>query len=153
MENIKIETFKVIGISVRTTNANGQSATDIGKLWDKFISEGIIEKIPNKIDRTLFSIYTDYEGDHTQPYTTLLGCKVESFDIIPNGMVARSFEGGNYTKFVAKGDLQKGAVYLEWLKIWEMDLNRTYTADFEIYGERAQSPSNAEVDIFIAIKE
>lgn len=153
MENIKIETFKVIGISVRTTNANGQSAIDIGKLWDKIISEGIIEKIPNKIDRRLFSIYTDYEGDHTQPYTTLLGCKVENFDIIPSGMVARSFEGGDYTKFVAKGDLQNGAVYLEWLKIWEMDLNRTYTADFEIYGEIAQNLTNTEVDICVAIKE
>lgn len=153
MENNKIEPFKVIGISVRTTNEKGQSAADIGKLWNKFMSEGIIEKIPNKIDHTIFSIYTDYESDHTKPYTTILGCKVENFDIIPNGMIAKSFEGGNYTKFVSKGDLQKGAVYLEWLKIWEMDLKRTYTADFEIYGKKAQNPTNAEVDIFVAIKE
>jgi predicted transcriptional regulator YdeE len=33
-----------------------------------------------------------------------------------------------------------------------MDLDRSYTADFEIYGEKAQNPENAEVDIFIAVK-
>jgi predicted transcriptional regulator YdeE len=33
-----------------------------------------------------------------------------------------------------------------------MDLGRTFTADFEIYGEKAQDPSDAEVDILIAVK-
>ena len=153
MEKVNIDKFKIIGISVRTTNENGQSATDIGKLWNKFMSEGIIEKIPNKIDNTIFSIYTDYESDHTKPYTTLLGCKVENLDIIPDGMTSKTFQSGNYVKFVSKGDLTKGAVFAEWSKIWEMDLDRKYTADFEIYGEKAQNPTNAEVDIFVAIKE
>ncbi|MFT4644864.1 MAG: putative transcriptional regulator YdeE [Planctomycetota bacterium] len=33
-----------------------------------------------------------------------------------------------------------------------MDLDRTYTADFEIYGEKVQNPQDAEVDIMIAVK-
>lgn len=150
MNTIKIEPFKVIGISVRTTNENGQSATDIGELWNKFMSEGIIERIPNKIDNVILSIYTDYEGDYTKPYTTLLGCKVENLNKIPKGMIGKEFEGGSYSKFTAKGDLTKGAVFGEWSKIWGMDLNRRYTADFEIYGEKAENPTNAEVDIFVA---
>jgi len=153
MEKVNIKAFTVIGISVRTTNENGQSAKDIGELWNKFMSEGIIEKIPNKIDNTILSIYTDYESDHTKPYTTLLGCKVENLNEIPKGMIGMEFKGGIHTKFTAKGDLTKGAVYVEWSKIWKMDLKRTYTADFEIYGEKAQNPTNAEVDIFVAIKE
>lgn len=154
MKNIKIEGFKVIGITVRTSNQNGQAATDIGGLWNKFMSENISEKIPNKIDNEIYSIYTDYQGYNTEPYTTLLGCKVENLDEIPQGMEGKSFEGGSYTKFTAKGDLTKGAVFNAWLKIWEMgkDLDRCYTADFEIYGEKAQNPSNGEVDIFVAIK-
>ncbi|MCD4747573.1 MAG: GyrI-like domain-containing protein [Bacteroidales bacterium] len=151
MNTIKIEPFKVIGISVRTTNENGQSAIDIGELWNKFMSEGIVEKIPNKIDNTIFSIYTDYESDYTKPYTTLLGCKVENLNKIPKGMTGKEFKGGSYRKFTAKGDLVKGAVFGEWSKIWEMDLNRKYSADFEIYGEKAQNPTDAEVDIFVAI--
>ena len=153
MEKVSIKTFQVIGISVRTTNEKGQSSKDIGELWNKFITENILDKIPNKIDNTIYSIYTDYESDHTKPYTTILGCKVESVDTIPNGMIAKTFNRGNYTKFVSKGDLTKGAVYEEWLKIWEMDLEREYSADFEVYGEKAQNPSDAEVDIFVAVKE
>ena len=153
MNKVTVKTFKVIGISVRTTNENGQSAKDIGKLWNKFMAEGILDKIPNKIDNTIYSIYTEYESDHTKPYTTILGCKVENIDEIPNGMVALTIKGGNYAKFISKGDLTKGAVYKEWTKIWNTDLNRKYTTDFEVYGEKAQNPTNAEVEIFVALKD
>ena len=153
MKKLEIKAFKVIGISVRTTNENGQSAKDIGELWNKFMTEGILNKIPNKVDNTIYSIYTDYEKDHTKPYTTILGCKVENLEVIPNGMIAKKIESGNYTKFVSKGDLTKGVVVQEWSKIWNSDLERVYTADFEVYGENAQNPKDAEVDIFVAIKE
>ncbi len=152
MNKKNIETFTIIGIAVKTTNENGQSAKDIGALWNKFMSEGILSQIPNKIDNTIYSIYTDYEGDYTQPYTTILGCRVKSTDVIPNGMVAKTIQGGNYAKFVTKGDLTKGAIYEEWSKIWNADLDRLYTADFEVYGEKAQNPTDAEVEIFVAVK-
>lgn len=153
MGNVKIEAFKVIGISVRTSNQNGQAAQDIGALWEKFMSEGIPDQIPNKIDNAIYAVYTDYEGDYTQPYTTLLGCKVASLESIPEGMTGKSFKGGNYLKFNASGDLNKGVVYAEWSKIWKLDLNRSYTADFEVYGEKAMNPKEASVDIFIAKQE
>lgn len=152
MNNVKIEPFKVIGIAVRTTNENNQAATDIPVLWDKLMSENILNTIPNKIDTTIYSIYTDYEKDHTKPYTTILGCKVENLDHIPEGMVGKSFEGGDYVKFITKGNLSEGLVINEWMKIWNMDLNRIFTADFEMYGEKAQNPADAEVDILIAIQ-
>ncbi len=152
MKNVKIEPFKVIGIAVRTTNENGQAGKDIPVLWEKMINEDILNSIPNKVDNTIYSIYTDYEKDHTKPYTTVLGCKVENLDEIPTGMVGYSFDGGDYLKFTAKGDLSKDLVINEWIKIWNMDLRRIFTADFEVYGEKAQNPSDAEVDIFIAVK-
>ena len=48
----------------------------------------------------------------------------------------------------------KNIVYDKWVNIWDMDktLDRTYTADFEIYGEKAQDMSNAEVDIYVSVK-
>lgn len=152
MNNVKIEPFKVIGIAVRTTNEDDQAAKDIPVLWEKFMQENVLENIPNKIDKTIYSIYTDYEKDHTKPYTTLLGCKVESLDHIPEGMIGKAFEGGDYIQFTAKGNLKEGLVINEWLKIWNMDLPRIFTADFERYGEKAQNPSDAEVDILIAVK-
>ncbi len=152
MNKVKVEPFKVIGISVRTTNESGQAGKDIPLLWEKMISEDMPNSIPNRIENTIYSIYTDYEKDHTKPYTTVLGCKVESLDYIPEGMVGYSFDGGDYVKFTTKGDLSKDLVINEWLKIWEMDMGRLFTADFEVYGEKAQNPSDAEVEIFIAVK-
>ena len=147
----QIASFSVIGISVRTTNENGQSGTDIPALWEKFMSEGILEKIPNKVDHTLYCIYTDYEKDHTKPYTTILGCKVSDLTEIPDGMVSKTFSEASYERFVATGNLMHGAVFDEWTKIWDSDLNRSFTADFEVYDSRSQDPENAEVDIFVAV--
>lgn len=152
METAKKEGFKIIGIKVRTTNENGQSAKDIGQLWEKFMAENTAEKIPNKVAASIFSVYTNFEKDHTKPYDTILGCKVSTLNEIPNGMVGQEFEGGNFTKFIAKGNLAQGAVYKTWTEIWNQDLDRTYTVDYEVYGEKAQDPTNAEVEIFVAVK-
>jgi predicted transcriptional regulator YdeE len=153
MQTVRIRPFKIIGISIRTTNKNGQASKEIAELWGKFMSENILTKIPNKVDNEIYSLYTDYESDHTKPYTAVLGCKVENLENIPNGMVGKSFDGGTYIKTTAKGDLMEGLVVNQWSKIFEMELNRTYDADFEIFGEKAQNPSDAEVDFYVGIKQ
>src|ERR1035437_3730910 len=152
MDIQKIQGFSVIGIAVLTTNENGQSSNDIPALWNKFMLEGIIEKISNKIDSSIYCIYTEYEKDHTKPYTTILGCNVSDLDTIPDGMIGKTFEEGIYTKYIAKGNILQGMVFDEWTKIWNSDISRAFTADFEVYGEKAQDPENAEVDIFVAVK-
>mgnify|MGYP001207990107 CR=1 FL=1 len=153
MSKIKIEPFIVIGISVRTTNESNQAATDIADLWGKFMSENILGAIPNKIDNTVYSIYTDYESDHTKPYTAILGCKVSSLNSIPEDMIGKSFDGGNYVKLSAKGDLMKGLIVNKWTEIWKMDLERAFTTDFEVFGEKAQNPADAEIDFYVALRQ
>lgn len=153
MDIQKIDSFSVIGITIRTTNENNQAAQDIPALWQKFMSENIIEQIPNKINQTLYCIYTDYEKDYTKPYTTILGCKVSNLEQIPVGMIGKTFATSNYQKHIAKGNIMQGIVFEAWLKIWNTDIPRAYTADFEVYGERTQNPADAEVDIFIAVNE
>lgn len=147
-----IQKFNVIGISVRTTNENGQSGRDIPALWSQFMSEEIQSKIPNKVSEDLFCIYTDYEKDHTKPYTTILGCKVESLDVVPENMIGKTIESANYKELIAKGNLSEGIVFNKWLEIWNSDLDRSFTADFEVYGEKIQNPENAEVAIYIALQ-
>jgi predicted DNA-binding transcriptional regulator YafY len=151
MSSQKIEKFNIIGLSVRTTNENGQATQDIPKLWNKFMSEGIIAKIPNKVDNTIYCIYTDYEKDFTKPYTTFLGCRVTSLDDIPSEMVAKTIEGGTYSSIIAKGNIMQGMVFDAWTKIWNSNMDRAYTADFEVYGDKAQNPLDAEVEIFLSI--
>ena len=137
-----IQKFNVIGISIRTTNEDGQSGKDIPALWNKFMTEEIQGKIPNKVSEDIFCIYTDYEKDHTKPYTTILGCKVENLDNIPENMVGKTIESADYEELIAKGNLSDGIVYNKWLEIWNSDLNRSFTADFEIYGSKTQNPEN-----------
>ena len=152
MQKVTIEPFKLIGISIRTTNENGKAAKEIAELWGKFMSEGILEKIPNKVNPEVYSMYTDYESDHTQPYTAILGCKVSSIGTIPDGMIAKEIQGGLYAKTSANGDLMKGLVVNKWAEIFKLDLDRMYSTDFELFGEKAQDPSKAEVEFYIAIK-
>lgn len=153
MQQVKVAPFQMIGLAIRTSNANGQAAQEIGQLWNKFLSSEALAKIPNRMDDTVYSLYTDYEGDHTQPYTVVLGCQVTHLDQVPEGMVARSFGGGNYVKMSARGDLQQGVVVQQWQKIWAMDLDRAYTADFEVFGAKARNPKDAEVDFFVSIQK
>ena len=152
MEKQTLKSFYVLGIAVRTSNENGQSGKDIPALWNQFMSEGILDKIPNKLDHTVYSIYTEYEEDYTKPYTTVLGCKVSSLDTIPEGMKGITIAEGDYIRCTVKGNMMEGIVFHEWTRIWNSDIPRSYTTDFEVYGEKAQNPADAEVDIFLAIK-
>lgn len=152
MEKVKIEPFEMIGISVRTTNDNGQGAKDIAALWDRFLSEQMLAKIPNKIDDTIYSLYTEYEGDHTMPYTAILGCKVSDLSLVPENMQGKYISGGHYIKITAQGDLTQGLIVNEWLKIFQMKLDRAFTADFEMFAAKAQNPLDAEVDFLVSIK-
>lgn len=151
MDTHTIKKIHIIGITVRTTNENGQSGVDIPKLWQTFLMENCIDQIPNKIDNTVYCLYTDYEKDHTKPYTTILGCRVENLSVVPSNMTGKTIEQATYAKYTAQGNLAEGVVFNEWVKIWNTDLPRAFTADFEIYGQGSQNPENAEVDIFIAL--
>lgn len=151
MQNVRIEAFHIIGIAVRTTNENNQAAGEIAALWGRFLNENTLEAIPNKVNNNVYSLYTDYEGDHTQPYTAILGCAVNNLDDIPEGMVSKTIEGGNYVKISAHGDLTKGLIVVEWTKIWGMDLDRAFTADYELFDENEKNPTDARVDFLVAV--
>jgi predicted transcriptional regulator YdeE len=146
--------FKIIGISTKTSNRNGEAANDIGALWGQFISENLLEKIPNQIDSDILCIYTDYESDYTGKYTCLLGLKVSSLDTIPEELTGREFKGGNFQTFLAKGELPQ-AIVDTWQQIWDENqtLNRSYTYDYEVYDERSRQGIDSEVEIFIAKNE
>lgn len=152
MKKTKVEAFKIIGISVRTSNVNGKAAQDIPALWQKFMAQETAKNIPNLIDESAYAVYTNYEGDHMKPYDTIIGCKVSSLDKIPDGMVGHEITGGTYAEFLSKGDLMQGAVISTWTEIWNTpDLKRVYSSDFELYDQRAKDMSNAEVPILVAI--
>lgn len=145
--------FKIIGISVRTTNKNGMSHNDIPMLWQKFFAENVFDKIPNKISNDIIAIYTDYKSNFQDDYTTIIGCKVEDIENIPDGLIGREFPSDNFKKFVAIGKMPQ-AVFQKWCEIWNNDLQleRKYTYDFEVYGEKPHKGDASEVEIYLAVK-
>lgn len=152
MENIKIGALNIVGISTRTANTNGKADQEIPKLWQKFMSENLAAKVPNKVNETIYALYSDYEGDHTQPYTLTIGYNVSSLDNIPEDFTVKLVPEANYAKFTSKGDLTKDAIINTWMEIWNANLDRSFTADLEIYDDRAINPKHGIADVLVGIK-
>jgi predicted transcriptional regulator YdeE len=142
--------FHIIGIFVRTSNVNNKSLKDIGDLFGRFISQNISEKIPDKINGDIYCVYTDYETDYNGPYTTIIGCKVSSLKEIPIGLIGKTIPESKYQVYTSTGKLSE-SLAKTWEGIWNTELDRRYSADFDIYGEKARDFENAEVDTYVAI--
>ena len=152
-EEITLEAFTVVGISVRTTNQNHKSQEDITKLWESFLLNGVVQSIKNKISDDIYCIYTDYQSDYTGEYTTLIGYKVSDTKGIPTNksLVIKDFPACKYLKYTSEGELPY-VVGKTWAHIWQSNANRAYITDFDIYGEEAKDPQNAKVTTFLSIK-
>ncbi|MGB5025253.1 MAG: GyrI-like domain-containing protein [Saprospiraceae bacterium] len=147
---LEIQEFKVVGISVRTTNENERSQKDIGELWGKFMGQNIIDQIPNKDSLDIYCIYTDYESDFNSPYTTILGCRVKSFDNIPDDFISLSIPTAKYRVYNSTGKLPD-CVVMTWINIWQSGIERKFIADFDLYGQSAQDREHAKIETYVSI--
>lgn len=152
MKQTERKATKVIGMAVKTINAPEHAGIDIPALWEKFMSSNLSDQLPNRMTDDIYCVYCKYEGDHTAPYTTLIGHEVPINEPLKKGLVEIQIPASKYAVFKAEGDLTGGAVFETWTKIWQTDLDRTYSADFEIYGKDATNPQNGKIDIFVGIK-
>ncbi len=146
-EIVELEEKIVEGIAIKTSNQDAKSIQDIGETWQKLFVNGIYEKIQNKVNNKTIGLYTEYEGDFTKPYTFVAGAEVsvktENCKII---------EKGKYAKFIITGDVQN-SVGQAWQEIWNMDLKRKYTCDFEEYQNNSEDMQNQEIHIYIALED
>lgn len=150
---IQKPSIQVIGIECRTSNTLEAGPYDIPKHWEKFYKDDIMNRIPNKTSNEIIALYCDYEGDYTQPYSLVIGCQVSSIDDIPEGMVAKTIPSGSYAIFRAIGK-HPNALIETWGHIWQQtNLKRTYTGDYEVYGDKFISASPKEVGVYIAIED
>jgi len=150
-ETLELPRFFIVGISVRTTNKDGQSQKDIGDLWGKFMGQNIKAQIHNKESVDTYCVYTDYESDFNGKYTTILGCKVKSLDSIPAGMIGIAVAPTTFRVYISKGKIPE-CVVNTWMGIWKEQPERKYTADFDVYGPKAQDIANAEVETYLSVK-
>ena len=155
---VEQEGFTVVGIAVRTSNAEQMTAArPIGTLWARLFKEGVLAAIPNKADGSIVAVYSEYASDKDGEYTYLLGARVKKVAGVPAGMTVLKVPGGRYAVFTSeRGPVEKVVVEM-WRRVWGTPNNalggdRSYQADFEVYDQRAENPTDAVVDLYVAVR-
>ncbi len=149
--------LKLIGIKGRTDNGKELKGQGIIPLyWDRFYSEQIICKIPNKSGNgAVIAVYCEFETDDSGPYSFFIGVEVDSFANVPKGMESLLVPGSKYLEIsTQRGKLQEIGIQV-WQTIWKNQAlreKRSFIADLEVYGGDAQDPENARFDIYLGIK-
>ena len=157
---VTLKPFQVVGITASTNNAKeaGPDAI-IPSLWRQFMSQDLLNKIPGRVDQSIYAVYTDYVSDANGQYTIIIGAKVAPVPnpMFPEGMVVKTVPAGRFAVFTSeRGPAAKVAVET-WKRIWAYYQSpehgrRAYQADFEVYDPHAGSPNDAQVTIYIGIK-
>ncbi len=151
-EIVELEEKVVEGIRIKTTNQDGKSMQDIGMTWQKLFANGIYEKIPNKVNGKTIGLYTEYEGDYINPYIFIAGAEVSQSVGVNKEIESIVIPKGKYAKFVIIGDVQN-SVGQAWQEIWNMDLKRKYTCDFEEYQNNSEDMQKQEIHIYIGVED
>jgi len=137
-----------IGLPLRTDNTEAHTA--IPAHWGRFYSENVLAKIPKRLNGDVLAVYTEYEKDHTKPYTMILGCETASLDEIPEGLVGIEIPAARYAVFTSNGPHPDALIQI-WQSVWNGDLDRSFTADFELYPAQFDPVKNPQAKVFIAI--
>lgn len=141
----------IAGISVRTINKNGQSKKDMMALWQRFMQNNLAGQIHDKASEAVCCVYTDYEADYKGYYTAVLGCKVNSINNLPDGFTGVTVPAGRYQVCYLAGNAHD-SVLTAWQEIWDSEIERKYTADYEVYNFNTKSVGEAEMKIYLAVR-
>jgi predicted transcriptional regulator YdeE len=151
--------FSVIGICVRTSNAKETTSDGvIGKQWQKFFQEGVLQQIPNKVDSSIYAVYSDYASDKNGEYSLTLGARVPDGSAVPAGLVLKTVHAGSYAVVTSDQGPVAKVVVSAWQRVWEMEDKhalggaRAYQTDYEFYDQRAANPQDSQVDLYIGLK-
>lgn len=149
-ETTNLPMFYIAGISIRTINKDGQAGQDIGALWQQFTQGNFADKLEDKEGNELYCVYTDYESDHNDYYTAILGCKVTSIEYLPEGFVGKAIPAAKYRVYDPKGKFPE-SIGATWQHIWQDEINRTYTSDFDVYNLNEKGFEHTEFKVYVAV--
>ena len=96
-----------------------------------------------------------YAGNDARgPYTFMTGARISSGNALPPGISAIKIPAGRYAVFLTEKGLVGKVVPQAWQRIWSQTedspaAHRAFQADFEVYGQRAADPQNAQVEIYV----
>lgn len=134
----------VVGVSAVTGSSDPNMGYIIGGLWEKLYQGGINETIKNKVNEYAIGLYSDYDADQ---YCVTAGNQVSKAE--NPGLTVKIIPAGRYAKFTVHGHMEK-AVAEAWGRIWQLELDRSFTGDFEEYLNCDYE--NCDIDIYVALK-
>lgn len=143
-EIVQLGQKTIVGVSGITGNHDPRVSEVIGGLWQQLYQEGVSARIEHKANGYAIGLYSDYADDK---YCVTVGHEVTAPGT--DELTVKVIPAGNYARFSIRGHIV-GAVVDAWNAIWTMDLDRSFTGDFEEYvnGDR----EHAEINIYIALK-
>ncbi|MFR5367528.1 GyrI-like domain-containing protein [Intestinibacter bartlettii] len=147
-EIVNLKQKTLVGLSARTSNDSLDMGNVIGGLWENFYTGGIHEQIKNRVNEFAIGLYSDYTEDK-KGYCITVGNEVSNVDENNKDLDVKIIPAGKYAKFSICGNMVT-AVAEAWQQIWDMDLDRSFTGDFEEY--KNSEVENAEIDIYVALK-
>ena len=149
-EIVNLKEKILFGLSATTSNTSEDMGQVIGGLWENFYKNGINEKLKNRVNDFSIGLYSDYAGEN---YLVTVGNEVSSEEddkLIKNyNLTKKIIPAGKYARFSIRGNMVT-AVAEAWQQIWEMNLDRSFVADFEEY--KNVEIDDAEIDIYVALK-
>lgn len=134
----------VVGVSATTGNNDPDMSKIIGGLWEKLYYGGVNAAIQNKVNEYAVGLYSDYAGDR---YCVTAGNEVSKAE--NPELSVKIIPAGKYAKFSVHGHMER-AVAKAWGEIWQMELDRSYTADFEEY--RSCDFEECDIDLYVALR-
>lgn len=143
-EVVNLEQKIVVGVSAITGNSDPEMGNVIGGLWGKLYGDGVNAVIKNKVNEYAIGLYSDYAGDR---YCVTAGNEVSRAE--NPELTVKTIPAGKYAKFSVHGHMER-AVAEAWASIWQMDLDRSFTGDFEEYLNC--DFENCDIDIYVALR-
>lgn len=153
MQTIDLPAFQIFGVQTRTSNADEQTlkTARLPLLWHDVHTE-LVPELP--ADAPVYGVYAGYESDQDGAYTVTAGAdqKPEKCTL---DLVEITVPAGRYVVFTGKGKMPETVIRV-WLDIWDyfkrddVQLERAYTSDFEVYRGRVETA--IEVSVHIAVK-
>lgn len=143
-EVVSLEEKIIVGVSATTGNSDPEMGKIIGGLWEKLYQGGVYPAIKNKVNEYAIGLYSDYTDEG---YCVTAGNEVSKAE--NPDFTMKTIPAGKYAKFSVHGHMEK-AVADAWAEIWQMNLDRSFTGDFEEYLN--SDFENCNIDIYIALK-
>lgn len=147
---VDLPAFLFLGISAEISSPGAE--IEIGRLWERFTAEKVMERIPEYTEGIVMSLYTKYVDHSNARYRTYLGARVRDIKQVPEGLELVEVPAQKYAQFLVRGPMPD-AVSEAWQKINGMNLPRAFCFDYDIYGPKSQNDEISEVEIFVSIRE